>query len=356
MKSVVVEGSTVAKAIELAWQKAEKPEEFFIRILQEHSNGFLGFGAQKAKIVLFFKNTQKSDANFPSVLKQKEYASLFDNKNLKNPEVANVVDTQMNKNVHNQQQPKKKNNQAQNSVQHPAKKTEQPKQVTLNNVKNQHKKEEVATPVHQVAKPQHQQKKNDTHHSVQPKQVAQVVQKQQPIAVEKAVERKVEVKQNHIIEKKDAAAHNVTQALKKVQSQKIIANVSKKTEVVLSAVEKKTEPLEVVKISAQATTQPLRFKRRQLQVEEGQVSGITFSSDSDEKNSVFGLSQDVEKVVTSQIEEPIVRSVIEHDLQNMVDKAADLVKNIQPMKEIVFSRDISAEKSFDADMQRKKDL
>jgi hypothetical protein len=34
MKSVVVEASTLAKAIETAWLKAEKPEEFFIRVLQ----------------------------------------------------------------------------------------------------------------------------------------------------------------------------------------------------------------------------------------------------------------------------------------------------------------------------------
>src|SRR3989338_4458112 len=99
MKSVVVEASTVAKAIEIAWLKAEKPEEFFIRVLQEHSSGFLGFGAQKAKIVLFFKNTNKSDSLFPVVLKQKEYVSFFGNKNLKTPTELNVVDTELNKNL-----------------------------------------------------------------------------------------------------------------------------------------------------------------------------------------------------------------------------------------------------------------
>src|SRR3990167_7298225 len=99
MKSVVVEASTVAKAIELAWQKAGKPEEFFIRILQEHTSGFLGFGAQKAKIVFFFKNVQKSDSLFPVVLKQKEYATLFSNDKLKAPSQLNVVDSELNKNV-----------------------------------------------------------------------------------------------------------------------------------------------------------------------------------------------------------------------------------------------------------------
>ena len=124
MKSVVVEASTVAKAIETAWLKAEKPEEFFIRVLQEHTSGFFGFGAQKAKIVFFFKNTHKSDSLFPVVVKQKEYSSFFGNSNLKVPAQLNFVDVDLNKNVilnpthkkkphnnqSNQQKPKQNNN------------------------------------------------------------------------------------------------------------------------------------------------------------------------------------------------------------------------------------------------------
>jgi len=64
MKSVVVEASTVAKAIEIAWLKAEKPEEFFIRILQEHQVGFLGFGAQKQKSFYFLKTLKNQIRSF----------------------------------------------------------------------------------------------------------------------------------------------------------------------------------------------------------------------------------------------------------------------------------------------------
>jgi len=124
MKSVVVEASTVAKAIELAWQKAEKPEEFFIRILQEHHAGFLGFGAQKAKIVFFFKNKQKTDALFPVVLKQQEYINLFKNDKLKVPSQINVIDHELNKNISLGQKKKpypshKQNHQARQATQEP---------------------------------------------------------------------------------------------------------------------------------------------------------------------------------------------------------------------------------------------
>ena len=123
MKSVVVESSTVAKAIELAWIKAERPEEFFIRVLQEHTFGFFGFGGKKAKVVLFFKNNHKTDSQFPTVLKQKEYASFFDNNNLKNPSSLDVVDVQLNKHVAIGHGPKKKHGQVAKSgqlVQHQA--------------------------------------------------------------------------------------------------------------------------------------------------------------------------------------------------------------------------------------------
>ncbi|MDP3788625.1 MAG: Jag N-terminal domain-containing protein [Candidatus Chromulinivorax sp.] len=126
MKSVVVEASTVAKAIETAWLKADKPEEFFIRILQEHSSGFLGFGAQKAKVVFFFKNSHKSDSLFPVVVKQKEYANFFGNSNLKVPAELNVVDHELNKSVSLGGQHKKKphNNQNNHNSQHKAKQAE----------------------------------------------------------------------------------------------------------------------------------------------------------------------------------------------------------------------------------------
>lgn len=87
MKSVIAQASSLAKAIDAAWEKAGKPAEFFTRVLQEAGSGFLGFRSQKAKVVLFFKNTEKEQAKnaFPVVLNQHEYEDLFDNNRLKNP-------------------------------------------------------------------------------------------------------------------------------------------------------------------------------------------------------------------------------------------------------------------------------
>lgn len=238
MKSVVVEGSTVAKAIELAWLKAEKPEEFFIRVLQEHSSGFLGFGGQKAKVVLFFKNNHKSDSLFPTVLKQKEYSNFFDNKNLKNPTELDYVDTQLNKNAiaGTPQNGQKKKHGQQN---HQVKTAEQ-----VTQAQGQQKNKPAQIPVQVHAKPaqQAQQKPvvlqkiathNNQGHQVKQVKVGQPVQEknqkqslqvslqaptQQPVTHKKPVQK---------VEDRQDVAHDVANVLKKVQSQKIVANVSR---------------------------------------------------------------------------------------------------------------------------------
>lgn len=54
MKSIIQEASSIQKAIEKAWIKADKPREFSIRILEEPVKNFLGFTKKMAKIALFF--------------------------------------------------------------------------------------------------------------------------------------------------------------------------------------------------------------------------------------------------------------------------------------------------------------
>lgn len=85
MKSVIAQASSLAKAVNEAWEKAGKPGEFFIKVLQEASSGFLGFGSKKAKVALFFKQLHKNQKHEKSldILKQREYESLFNNKKLK---------------------------------------------------------------------------------------------------------------------------------------------------------------------------------------------------------------------------------------------------------------------------------
>ncbi|OGB86661.1 hypothetical protein A3J41_01680 [candidate division TM6 bacterium RIFCSPHIGHO2_12_FULL_38_8] len=76
MKSVIAQGSTIAKAIEEALKKAGMPAEFFVKLLEDAQGGFLGFGAKKAKIALFFK---QNHPNFKhdELLSQETYQDLF---------------------------------------------------------------------------------------------------------------------------------------------------------------------------------------------------------------------------------------------------------------------------------------
>lgn len=80
MKSVIVQGASVAKAIDEALQKAGMPQEFFVKILEEAQPGFLGFGSKKAKIALFFK--KEDSRKNGSLLSLGTYKDLFENQGL----------------------------------------------------------------------------------------------------------------------------------------------------------------------------------------------------------------------------------------------------------------------------------
>lgn len=263
MKSVVVEASTVAKAIELAWQKAEKPEEFFIRILQEHSSGFLGFGAKKAKIVFFFKNSQKSDALFPIVLKQKEYANFFGNDKLKTPSQQNVVDHELNKNVIQSNHKKHAQGQGKQKSNHP-----QPRQATPD-AKIQPKP---------IVQAQQQKPKQPVHaHKAQVKlelPIKPFIVQQEPV-----VKKEVVVQKEHQPKVKVAQAPHVQKAPKIVQQPQVVApKIS-----VLQQIEEIVKPQLVAPTSILApvvATAPRvvsKLKRRPLTGADQGVSGITRS-------------------------------------------------------------------------------
>jgi len=82
MKSVIAQGTTVSKAIEDALKKADMPNEFFVKLLEEAQQGFLGFTAKKAKIALFFKKDAKG-TNQNKLFEQGTYQTFFDNPVLK---------------------------------------------------------------------------------------------------------------------------------------------------------------------------------------------------------------------------------------------------------------------------------
>ncbi|MFA6066532.1 MAG: hypothetical protein WC707_05130 [Candidatus Babeliaceae bacterium] len=56
MKSVMQEASSIAKAIEQGWIKANKPQEFSVKILEEPQRNFIGMTIKSAKVALFFND------------------------------------------------------------------------------------------------------------------------------------------------------------------------------------------------------------------------------------------------------------------------------------------------------------
>jgi predicted RNA-binding protein Jag len=59
MKSIMEQASSIIKAIEKAWDRAEKPKEFSIKIFEKEEKNFFGMTTKPAKIGIFFedKNT-----------------------------------------------------------------------------------------------------------------------------------------------------------------------------------------------------------------------------------------------------------------------------------------------------------
>ena len=54
MKSIIEQASSVMKAIEKAWNQAEKPKEFSIKIFEEEERNFFGMSTKPAKVGIFF--------------------------------------------------------------------------------------------------------------------------------------------------------------------------------------------------------------------------------------------------------------------------------------------------------------
>lgn len=64
MKSVIEEGSSIAKAIENGWLKAGKPKEFTVKVFQESKKNFFGFNTVVAKVGIFFYEDSKEKEKF----------------------------------------------------------------------------------------------------------------------------------------------------------------------------------------------------------------------------------------------------------------------------------------------------
>lgn len=59
MKSIVEEASSIFKAIEAAWIRADKPSEFSVKVFEEPEKNFFGMVTKSAKIALLFKEDDK---------------------------------------------------------------------------------------------------------------------------------------------------------------------------------------------------------------------------------------------------------------------------------------------------------
>ena len=67
MKSIVEEASSVSKAIENAWKRAEQPTEFSIRIHELPEKNMFGFTTKPAKIALFFPEDSRRSGSTRTV-------------------------------------------------------------------------------------------------------------------------------------------------------------------------------------------------------------------------------------------------------------------------------------------------
>ncbi len=54
MKSIIEQASSIMKAIEKAWNQAEQPKEFSIKIFEKEERNFFGMTSKPAKIGIFF--------------------------------------------------------------------------------------------------------------------------------------------------------------------------------------------------------------------------------------------------------------------------------------------------------------
>jgi predicted RNA-binding protein Jag len=73
MKSIIEEASSIAKAIEQAWERAGKPLEFSIKVFQLPQKNFFGFTKVSAKIGIFFGEQQHTERGTkqPRIIAQK---------------------------------------------------------------------------------------------------------------------------------------------------------------------------------------------------------------------------------------------------------------------------------------------
>lgn len=72
MKSIMEEASTIVKAVEKAWQRAGKPQQFSVKVFEEPQRNFFGMTIRSAKIALLFQ--EKATSKQPSKKSSRQQA------------------------------------------------------------------------------------------------------------------------------------------------------------------------------------------------------------------------------------------------------------------------------------------
>ncbi|MFC1870645.1 hypothetical protein ACFLXW_00065 [Candidatus Dependentiae bacterium] len=62
MKSIMQEASSVSKAIDLAWNRADKPSQFSVKVHEEPEHNMFGLTVKSAKIAIFFEEKRRTDS------------------------------------------------------------------------------------------------------------------------------------------------------------------------------------------------------------------------------------------------------------------------------------------------------
>lgn len=74
MKSIIEEASSITKAIESAWKRADQPNEFSIRIFEMPQKNMFGFTTKSAKIGIFYDEGKKNHDKYHHAQPQAQQA------------------------------------------------------------------------------------------------------------------------------------------------------------------------------------------------------------------------------------------------------------------------------------------
>lgn len=75
MKSIMEEANSTIKAIEKAWNRADKPSEFSVKIFEQEEKNFFGMTNKQAKIGIFFKEEKLKTHKYPPSRETKKNTS-----------------------------------------------------------------------------------------------------------------------------------------------------------------------------------------------------------------------------------------------------------------------------------------